>query len=47
MRAGTINRGSDVIDSDLVCNDLSAFFGFYTTSTQISVLENILKLDIN
>jgi translation initiation factor 6 len=42
--AGTVNRGSDVIGAGLVCNDWSAFSGMDTTSTEVSVIEGIFKL---
>ncbi|KAG1651792.1 Eukaryotic translation initiation factor 6 [Nymphon striatum] len=43
--AGTINKGSDLIGGGLVVNDWSAFCGLKTTSTEISVIESIFKLN--
>mmetsp|Transcript_35778 Transcript_35778/g.75312 ORF Transcript_35778/g.75312 Transcript_35778/m.75312 type:complete len:260 (+) Transcript_35778:179-958(+) len=42
--AGTVNRGSDVLGGGLIVNDWSSFVGLDTTSTEISVIENIFRL---
>ncbi|TPX48869.1 hypothetical protein SeLEV6574_g01808 [Synchytrium endobioticum] len=42
--AGTVNRGSDMIGAGLMVNDWCAFAGLDTTSTELSVIESIYKL---
>lgn len=42
--AGTVNRGSDLIGAGLLVNDYTAFAGLDTTSTELSVIESIFKL---
>lgn len=42
--AGTVNRGLDMIGAGLVVNDWCAFAGLDTTSTELSVVESIFKI---
>ncbi|KAK8926440.1 Eukaryotic translation initiation factor 6-2 [Platanthera zijinensis] len=43
--AGTVNDGSWFISPGLIVNDLTAFCGFDTTDTELSVIESAFKLN--
>ncbi|VDL47827.1 unnamed protein product [Hymenolepis diminuta] len=44
LAAGTVNRGNALVGSGLVVNDWVAFCGMETTSTELSLVENIFQL---
>lgn len=40
-----MNRGSEVLGAGCVVNDWSAFVGMSSTSTEISVIESVFRLN--
>lgn len=40
-----MNRGSDLLAGGIIVNDWCAFCGISTTSTEMSVLESVFKLN--
>lgn len=40
-----MNRGSEVLGAGCIVNDWSAFVGMSSTSTEISVIESVFKLN--